>query len=133
MDPLSLLVAVIGAIASLLGSFFIESLKRRKPSGETLENRIEKLTSALKESSRLVSEVEREIQSRKTLVDELREDADKYQKLVSLNRDQVESVAQLLQAELRKEGTKSFWKGAALNFVFFAIGAGISWVASRGV
>jgi hypothetical protein len=129
----SVILGVAGAAASILGSLLTEYFKQKKRGKETLETRIEKLTSALQESSRLVSEVEREIASRRDLVAELRRDADKYQNLVSLNRDQVDAVAQLLQGELRKEGNKSFWRGAALNFVFFAIGAAISWVASRGI
>jgi hypothetical protein len=64
-----------------------------------------------KESSRLVGEVEDEISKRQSLVNELQQDADCYQKLVSINREQVEAVAQLLQGELRKEGRKRLGSG----------------------
>ncbi len=110
------------AIAGAIQSFF----SRKEEKEETLEDRINKLTSALKESSHLVTEVEKEISSRQQLVLELQKDAEKYEKLVSINQEQVDAVAQLLQGELRKEGNKSFWKGIIVNFVFFILGAGVS-------
>jgi cell division FtsZ-interacting protein ZapD len=107
-------------------------LKTKQKKKETLEDRVNKLTAALKESSQLVTEVEEEIQSRQQLVSELQKDAEKYQKLISINQEQVEAVAQLLQGELRKEGNKSFWKGVIANFIFFIMGAGLSWYLSKG-
>ena len=77
--------------------------------------------------------MEIEINKRKNLVQELQKDAEKYEKLVSINKDQVEAVAQLLQGELRKEGNKSFWKGIMANFIFFVLGAGVSVALSIGL
>ena len=125
-------VAIAGTISSVLVSLFeIYVLKKyRRP--ETLEIRINKLSSALRESSKLVAEVEGEISKRQELVTELQRDAERYQKLVALNKEQVDAVAQLLQGELRKEGTKSFWKGVVVNFVFFVLGAVFSWYLAHG-
>jgi TolA-binding protein len=124
-------LAVSGTIASIIASVFeVYVLKKyRKP--ENLESRINKLAAALKESSRLVGEVEDEISKRQSLVNELQQDAERYQRLVSINREQVEAVAQLLQGELRKEGRKSFWGGVAVNFVFFSFGALLSWYLAK--
>lgn len=126
------IVVATGAVASLAASFLTQYFEYRHRGSETLEERINKLTSALQESSRLVAEVEKEIQMRQSLVVELKSDAEKYQKLVSLNREQVDAVAQILQGELRKEGSRSFWKGVAVNFIFFVLGALVSWVTSHG-
>jgi hypothetical protein len=124
-------LAVSGSIASVIASVLeIYVFKKyRKP--ENLESRINKLSSALKESSRLVGEVEDEISKRQSLVKALQQDAERYQKLVSINQEQVEAVAQLLQGELRKEGRKSFWGGVAVNFVFFSLGALLSWYLAK--
>lgn len=118
------LAGLLSSIAAGLIEIFVFK-KYRKP--QTLEIRINKLSSALKESSRLVSEVEGEIEKRQSLVAELQADAVRYQRLVSINKEQVEAVTQLLQGELRKEGDKSFWKGVLVNFIFFALGALLSW------
>lgn len=118
------LAGLLSSISAGLIEVFVFK-KYRKP--ETLELRINKLSSALKESSRLVSEVEGEIEKRQALVAELQADAARYQQLVAINKEQVEAVTQLLQGELRKEGNKSFWKGVLVNFVFFVLGALVSW------
>ncbi|MBB1319372.1 hypothetical protein H5123_17240 [Shewanella sp. SR43-4] len=123
----------IGGIASGIAGFVNGYYHKTHSKKETLEDRINKLTSALKESSHLVTEVEIEINKRKNLVQELQKDAEKYEKLVSINKDQVEAVAQLLQGELRKEGNKSFWKGIMANFIFFVLGAGVSVALSIGL
>jgi TolA-binding protein len=125
-------VAVAGAVASVLASTVELVVRRHRKKDETLEDRITKLTNALRESSHLVAEVEGEIKSRQNLVLELKKDAEKYQQLVTLNKEQVDAVAQLLQGELRKEGSKSFWKGVGVNFVFFVLGALVSWAMTRG-
>ncbi|EGR4363233.1 hypothetical protein QO227_21265 [Vibrio vulnificus] len=125
---------VVGAVASFVASGILDFIsKTSKKKEETLEDRINKLTNALKESSHLVTEVETEIQSRQKLVQELQKDAQKYEQLIALNQEQVDAVAQVLQGELRKEGKSSFWKGVAVNFVFFILGAGTSWYFSAGL
>ena len=124
-------VTTAGAISSIIASIFeIYVLKKfRRP--ETLEIRINKLASALKESSKLVTEVESEISARQELVLELQKDAQRYEQLIHLNKEQVDAVAQVLQGELRKEGNKSLWRGAAVNFIFFVLGALLSWYLTK--
>lgn len=128
---IEIIITVVSGIAAAAASGIFQSFfERKNRKKETLEDRINKLTAALKESSHLVSEVEEEIQSRQKLVTELQKDAEKYQNLIALNQEQVDAVAQLLQGELRKEGNKSFLKGTIVNFVFFTMGAGLSWYLS---
>jgi len=115
------------SIAALVEAVYRRMYPKQKP---TLDDRINKLTSALRNSSKLIAEVEDEIDSRHKLVKELQRDAESYQKLVELNKDQVDAVAQLLQGELRKENRGAFWKGIGANFVFFLLGAGVSWYLS---
>jgi len=55
--------AAIGAVTSAIAAFFQAQRNRKGKSQETLEDRINKLTDALRESSHLVTEVEKEIQS----------------------------------------------------------------------
>lgn len=130
---IELVIPLIGVATSVIASGIFDVFSKKNKKEETLEDRINKLTSALKESSHLVSQVESEIQSRQLLVKELQDDAERYEKLVSLNQNQVDAVAQVLQGELRKEGKSSFWKGVAVNFVFFILGAGTSWYLSAGL
>ncbi len=128
LEIISLILAGIGS--SLAASTLFDLIARKHKKSETLEDRINKLTAALKQSSHLVTEVESEIQTRQKLVSELQNDAKRYEQLISMNQEQVDAVAQVLQGELRKEGNKSFWKGVAVNFIFFIMGAGASWYIS---
>lgn len=121
---------VAGALTSTIASLAYEFFAKKEKKQETLEDRINKLTSALQESSHLITSVESEIQSRQKLVSELQDDAQRYEKLISMNQEQVDAVAQVLQGELQKESKKSFWKGVAVNFIFFIMGAVVSWYIS---
>ena len=123
-------VVTAGALASTISSLVYEFISKRDKKEETLEDRINKLTSALKESSHLITTVESEIKSRQKLVSELQDDAQRYEKLISMNQEQVDAVAQVLQGELKKESKISFWKGVTVNFVFFILGAIVSWYIS---
>jgi len=130
-------IAVLGVAVSYIYAFVNRILK--KPFGkkaekeQTLDERINKLTFALKESSKIVAEIESEIQTRQKLVEELHEDTQRYEKLITLNQEQVDAVAQVLKGELRKENRASFWKAVGVNFIFFLLGAGASWYFSVGI
>jgi predicted flap endonuclease-1-like 5' DNA nuclease len=53
----------------------------------------------------------------------LQEDVKTYKEIAALKQSEVQSVAQLLRGELRREGRRSFWSGFALNLLFFVLGA----------
>lgn len=126
-------IVTAGAIASTISSLVYELITKKNKKKETLEDKINKLTSALKESSHIITSVESEIQSRQKLVSELQDDAQRYEKLISMNQEQVDAVAQVFQGELQKESKKSFWKGVAVNFIFFIMGAIVSWSLSSNL
>jgi t-SNARE complex subunit (syntaxin) len=120
MDPILLTMA-----AGLIGSILVEDFfkKQRSPKTQgTIEDRIKQLTSSLQESTKLISQVESEISERSALVEKLKKDSETYEQIVKLKEADVEAIAQLLRGELKKEGNRSFWKGVAVNFLFFIFG-----------
>jgi len=126
MDIIFVITSVaFGMISSIMGKSLEKILEEKlQPprTKETIEERIKKLTSSLQESTNLIAEVESEISERSTLVEKLKKDAETYEQLVKLKGPEVEAVAQLLRGELKKEGSRSFWKGVIVNFMFFALG-----------
>jgi hypothetical protein len=122
------LTAALGAVASLLAEIVPRFFREKKKSDETIEDRVARLTQSLEEATGLIRNIENEIKARSTLASQLRGDVDRYNQLVQLKKPEVEAVAQLLRGELKKESTSSFWKGFAVNFLFFALGAGTSWL-----
>jgi hypothetical protein len=65
-----------------------------------------------------------QIKERRELVEKLKRDAQTYENLKILSEEEAEAVAQALGSELRREGRRSFWTNAAMNFGFFLLGVG---------
>jgi len=125
MDFLLLLtVAIANVIVGAFSSIFLELLGREnKSKKESVEERINKLTYSLRESSALVGQIESEIQERSALVQKLKNDAETYEQIVKLKASEVEAVAQIVRGELKKEGQRSFWQSVGMNFFFYVLGA----------
>jgi hypothetical protein len=136
MEPVHIIAiaAAIGAILSAIGSVanasgsLTEMIFGREKKEETIEDRVLRLTKALTEATTLISNIEGEIKARSALAIQLQQDIDQYNQLVELKKPEAEAVAQLLRGELQKESRSSFWKGFALNFLFFVLGAAASWI-----
>jgi peptidoglycan hydrolase CwlO-like protein len=124
-----LLTIATGVVASSLGNVIYDFInrKRKREQGETIEDRVKRLTKSLGEATSLISNIENEIKARSALATQLQDDIDQYNKLVEVKKPEVEAIAQLLRGELKKESRSSFWKGFAINFLFFVLGAGASW------
>jgi hypothetical protein len=121
-----LIAAIIGALLSTLGATVSLFLQRRRRSvqggAETTEQRIARLTTALSESSHVIEEIEVEMKDRTELVEKLKRDAETYERLRNINREEAEAVAQALGGELRKEGRRSLFTNFFMNFGFFVLG-----------
>jgi hypothetical protein len=114
-----------GFMASVFAQF-LRSLRHKTAKRETIQDRIKALTSALTDATSLIGNIESEIKSRSVLAEQLEKDIQEYNRITALKKPEVEAVAQLLRGELQKEGRATFWKGVALNFIFFVLGAGAS-------
>ncbi len=108
-------------IESLLG---LIGLGRPRPTSETLEQRIARLTTALSEAVTLISSIEAEINRRKALVTQLQSDIDTYNQVVSLKASEVEAVSQMLRGELKRSSAVALTQNIILGVVFFALGVG---------
>jgi len=120
---------LLGLLASVIAALLQIILRRRK--GETTQDRINRLAKSLAGAVQLINQIEKEIEERRSLVTKLQNDIHTYKRIASLNRSEVEAVSQLLRGELRREGGRAFWQNAAVDFLFFVLGAGITLVLSR--
>lgn len=117
-------IAMSGAIGLVTSYFYERYYGRTAPQkSDSLESRISRLGKALQESSALISEMETEIQDRHRLATKLAEDAKSYQRLITLNQEQVEAISSALRTEIAAENKRAFWKNFAQNFGFFVAGA----------
>ncbi len=116
-----------GLATSLFSGLLVRYVRKlRAPKGETIQDRVARLTHSLEEATSLIANIEEEVKARSSLVTQLQNDVDRYNKLVEIKRPEVEAIAQLLRGELKREGRASFWKSFAVNFIFFILGAGVS-------
>jgi TolA-binding protein len=93
---------------------------------ETFEDRIRRLATALESSAATISEIQGEIDRRQSLVEQLQQDANRYEQLSKLKRAEAEAVAQLVEGKLRQGERRSLWLGFAMNFFFFLLGVAAS-------
>ena len=87
-----------------------------------LEQRITELTNSLQKSSRSISDIEQEIEQRKSLVDKLREDAKIAEGLKTLNKEQVDAVAATLRGQLQVADDQAWWGDVRMNVFFTLLG-----------
>lgn len=125
----AIVAIIIGGLGALLAARYLGSTGTSDP----LEERINKLLEALNYSSTLINEIEEEIFIRKEFVKNLKTDAEKAKQIASLSKEQADAISREIQIQLEKEGRKSFWKSAALNFGFFIAGAIVSYLLSQPI
>jgi septal ring factor EnvC (AmiA/AmiB activator) len=103
-------------------------MQRRSALGgeETTQQRVQRLTSALTEATRTISDIEQELRERQSTVERLRHEIETYERLKDMNEEEVEAVVDVLGVPLRREARRSFWVNAAMNFGFFVLGAVVS-------
>ena len=121
--PMISLIFAIAAIISITAQHILSTYLWEKQKNNTLQERVDRLTSSLGDAMTLLSEFESEIKTRSALVDNLKKDIKQYNKISKLNKDEVEAIAYLLRGELQKGSRKSFWQGFVINFIFFLLGA----------
>ena len=102
-------------------------LKKENESTETIDAKIQRLSSSLLNASRAIGEIEAEISSRKALVDDLREDAEKHKAILELKPEQVKAISSTLTEGIRVQNSRSFWIGVGINFLLFLAGAAASY------
>jgi flagellar biosynthesis/type III secretory pathway M-ring protein FliF/YscJ len=124
-----LIAAIIGALVSIAAAALTVLYERERRSArrgviaeESTEQRIARLTTALSESSHVIQEIEAEMKNRTELVEKLKRDAETYERLRNINREEAEAVAQALGGELRKEGRRSLLTNFLMNFGFSCLG-----------
>jgi hypothetical protein len=124
-------IALVAAMTLILENTRSLILARRGAAEEeSLEERIEILTNALADSAKLVSQIEREIDQRRSVVERLEQDAKTYQEIANLRRTEVEAVAQMIRGEIKTESRRSFWQQVAVNLLFFLLGIASTYLFS---
>jgi hypothetical protein len=96
------------------------------PAPDPRKERIARLTSALEQASELVDELRRDITEGEELASRAQADAERYERLRALKREEVEAVAQEFGSQIRSGDRRniviSFATNVVTGAVFFALG-----------
>jgi hypothetical protein len=111
----SLFAVAVGVTSTLIGL-------GRKPSGRSLEQRIDELSTNLRAASQVISAMEKEVADRQKLVNDLKRDAEQAETLAKLHREEVDAVAQALQTQLAKLERRSLRSNIVISSVSFVLG-----------
>jgi predicted nucleic acid-binding Zn-ribbon protein len=120
---INMIAVILAGLATSIAWQMRRVLNKPKEKTNTIEDRIRILNYSLSQATNLISQIESEVKARSELAEKLEKDVEHYKKLVEIRKPEVEAIAQLLRGELKQESRKSFWLGAAVNFIFFVLGA----------
>ena len=116
-------LSILAAFSSLIFSLIEKTFKNKDDKRETIEERVKNLSNSLLEATKVINQIEEEIEDRKNLAKKLQKDIKTYNQLKKLNQSQVEAITQVLRNEIQNEAKHSFKRNVIVNFVFFMLGA----------
>jgi hypothetical protein len=111
-----------GVTVAFISSIFSSN---DKPNQQELPARIQTLTKSLNSAAETIGQIEQEIEKRQELVAQLQRDAD-ASKLSTLNKEQMDAVAQVLRSEIKSDERQNFWSAQLLAFFYAALGVALS-------
>jgi ABC-type multidrug transport system fused ATPase/permease subunit len=108
---------VVLPIRYLLG---IESTTDKKQF--VFDQRVESLSKALGDADKIISRLKTDIENNQHILKRLREDRGNYERLKSMDDDDLRAISTIAFQEARIENQKSFVVGMIANIFFFAFG-----------
>jgi len=126
---ISIIVAILGAVASIVSYFTVLSPSTTKP--EDLSTRIETVSSQLKNSAAELSRIQLELEQRITLVDQLKAEAENAEAMISMSEEQVNAIRVALGDEINRNETRNFWISFFQNVFFLALGSIITFLTPK--
>ena len=129
----SIISIIITICSGLLVSFSLNNLlvsKKRHPEPD-IADKIKNVSSVLSQSSTELINLQKELEGKLEYVNQLNEEANQVQNLLSLSHNQIEAIKTMLNQETQKENKINFWKSVLVNFIFFVLGAIASYIISK--
>ena len=131
LTGLGVVTSVFASVLAGLAVFFFWRTRRVQGEGvagsQSIENRLERATSALHEAADVMAEVERELRGSQAKLESIRAEREQARALASIDRKAAEALRTQLTTIVKSEGHRWFWIGLAASFV---VGVATTWVAS---
>ena len=125
------IAGVVGGCVSIAFGMISLFLRRKKQhEKEDIAVKIKGISDSLSKSAGELVDLQEQLKERIAFVEDLSAQAKKAEDIASLNKDQLDAVSEILNANLKKEGKRSFWQGVLVNFIFFILGAVVSYIVA---
>ena len=128
---LTAIAGVVGGGMSIAFEMMARFLRNKKQQEkEDIAAKIKGISDSLSKSAGELVDLQEQLKERIAFVEDLSAQAKKAEDIASLNKDQLDAVSEILNANLKKEGKRSFWQGVLVNFIFFILGAVASYIVA---
>ena len=111
------------------GQEFLKNLKANEKESD-IATKIASISRSLGTSSSQLNELQKLLEQRIRYVKDLDEQAKKAENIASLKKEQVDAINSLLNFNLKKESKSNFWRTFVISFMFFILGALVSYLIS---
>ncbi|MGY6658677.1 hypothetical protein ACXIZN_41615 [Amycolatopsis sp. TRM77291] len=123
--------SISGVVFVAMGSAFLVWVRRREspPREVTFRDRVKAVKSHLESSGNLLRELEDDLATRTAILEQRQAEADRYEKLASLNEAQAKAVEDLVGRQFERQDKASaiyWWSGIAIAFV---LGLVVNWIS----
>lgn len=92
---------------------------------------IDAVSKNLVDSKEIIETALREIEKQKNLYEQMKQEAEIYQQLTSMNQDQVDALNKLLESTLNKQEKRAFPKTFMWNLFFCVLSAVLGFVLGK--
>lgn len=103
-------------IPLLPGPELFDLLRDLTQSKKSVNDKIDKAHSSLKETSMLIQDLQDELADRTSKVEELRSTYERYAQLAEIEEEKVRPLMEQLEIALAKDRRKQIWIGILINF-----------------
>ena len=129
LNFVSIIIALIG-IASGIITFFNVSISS-SPLPEDLSIRIKTISKQLIDSAEDLSKVQRELEQRMEIVDQMKKEAESAEAMINMSKEQVNAIRTILGDEIDKNDVKNFWVSFLQNVLFLILGSMITFLTPK--
>jgi predicted PurR-regulated permease PerM len=126
-----LLTCVVTLLAATVISFLQYFITSSNNDTIELSDRIESVSESLKEASTELDYIQKELEHRIKLVEELKKDAEIAEAIIDLSQEQVALMRAMLNIELSSSDSRNFWLTFFTSFFFMVLGSIIGYVAPK--
>ena len=113
----SIFRALLRSIPLLPGPVLYDIIEDLKQSRTSIDEKIQKASNSLQETSKLINELEESLNERTEKLIYLRQESERYSKLAEMEEDKASALIQQLEISLGKTRNRERWVSLLINLI----------------